>query len=470
VAEETRSIHRIYSTTLVDGFLKPSSSLLAIQGSLLTTPFPTLDSPSSAQHEVHSLHDKATNIRKALVATVQEGLLAQLGMINLEVTRGVIGPGDLKGIGAKLKGLGARTLSLNSFLILVSHDMDLARAEEKKQSSSTTSDSATAVHKPSSPTNFRFPNSSSSQPKRYDQLMSTIREREAHHGHDLPRLIPILESSSAPLRKACADNLANVTGWFEHINSTRWKMGGKKKKAEEAAAEEEGFREAKRLIAVLEEALREFREADGGKHGGGEGGGRGRLITGPFGRFFEASGDGEPSKIKPEYLRQASLHPDTLSPHPPSAHHPSSPTSSSSSVHPDEKAQHHHHRQTTAPTNQPFAARSLFLCFVFTSTLESYAEELLIFLRFAVDLRQRRKGVRRVWWPSGFGKAWRQITHKGGESDPLGGSVGGESARHDQERERKAAGKERKGKKGKKDDDEEDESDSDEEETEGKSV
>lgn len=446
-----------FSSTLVDSFLKPSLQLLSLQNSILLLPFPALDGSEESRSNAKSfgtLVTKCSGVRKGIVAQVQLALLGQLGMIDLELSRGVLGPGDLKAIGSKLRSLTARTLSLNTFSALVQTDLRLIRDQESHSSlgsssmSHSSSSFSSSPKKPSdSPQSHNQPHA---QPKLYQRILAELDAREARHGHDLVTLIPILASSSQVLRKSCADGLSNVTSWLESVNKTRWKRASKKEQDEEA----QGLAEAKRLVAELERAIAEFRysdtlgqtaESDLGQHDGKDSLARRARLLQPFARFFEQDGTLATSKLKDEYL-----YPPTDEP------------SSNTKTHRD-----------AAPANTPFAARSLFLCFVFTSSLESYAEELLSFLKFAVLLREKRRGERRVWFPSGFGKIWRKLTEKGtggdGAMDPLGGGgISTEGTKTTKSRSKSKKNKEKAAKKEKEkqlDDELDQESDEDQGET-----
>jgi len=55
-----------------------------------------------------------------------------------------------------------------------------------------------------------------------------------------------------------------------------------------------------------------------------------------------------------------------------------------------------------------FAARSLYICFVFVDTIDAFAEQLDKLLTSLLDLDNRRPKPR-VWFPSGFGKLGRKL-------------------------------------------------------------
>ena len=88
--------------------------------------------------------------------------------------------------------------------------------------------------------------------------------------------------------------------------------------------------------------------------------------------------------------------------------------------------------------------RSLFICFVFSYALDSFAGRLVSFLDMLVDLDSRRPKST-VWTPSGFRKLGRKIRSKhevdpgvvplsmGTSNDPTSFSDGGESDSEDEE-------------------------------------
>lgn len=53
-------------------------------------------------------------------------------------------------------------------------------------------------------------------------------------------------------------------------------------------------------------------------------------------------------------------------------------------------------------------ARSLFICFVLSYSLDAFAERLIKFLTILVDLDAKRPKPR-LWGPSGFGKLGRKL-------------------------------------------------------------
>ncbi|CDZ98124.1 Predicted membrane protein [Phaffia rhodozyma] len=183
---------------------------------------------------------------------------------------------------------------------------------------------------------------------RHLKLRTQISEKERANGHDLQALLPILRSSSSELRQSLIDALKSLISWLEMANSTRWSKFFKKNDKNTQAQEIEQKLEMERKLEALRQALVKFKEIE-----------RRNLVEGPFGGYFK-----ELEKNKKTIDRL---------------------------------------------NHEGFSAKSLFVCFVFTTTLESYAEAFISFFEFAIQLRGKRPASR-LWWPTGFGKLWRKIT------------------------------------------------------------
>lgn len=97
------TMSHIWIRDVVETFLEPSLSLLAVQDSVLTSSFP-LDG-----EEFASKVQKGKDIRRGIVAGVQ-GILGGIGTIDLEISVGKLGPGDLKEISSKILALTPKTL------------------------------------------------------------------------------------------------------------------------------------------------------------------------------------------------------------------------------------------------------------------------------------------------------------------------------------------------------------------------
>ncbi|KAF5376953.1 hypothetical protein D9615_007250 [Tricholomella constricta] len=182
---------------------------------------------------------------------------------------------------------------------------------------------------------------------RYTVLQHQIRARESKYGHDFDSLMPLLASSSADLRSACDAALLSIKDWIRDCNSWRWAGFFKKHNKIEGDKRQQVLVER---LETLQMALERYREVE-----------RLGLIK-PFEGFFDPVTG---LKLKSEG--------------------------------PNEKH-----------TTEMFAARSLYICFVYSYALDAFAERLSKFLAIAVDLDARRPKPR-LWAPSGFGKLGRKL-------------------------------------------------------------
>ena len=95
--------------SLVKTNLKPAIGLLALQDEVLVT------LPSETERWTE-LAKKAYGLRMEHIKGVS-GLEGQIGLLQLEISRGQIGPDDLAKTFAKAKELGARAYNLASFVV-----------------------------------------------------------------------------------------------------------------------------------------------------------------------------------------------------------------------------------------------------------------------------------------------------------------------------------------------------------------
>ncbi|KZT59231.1 hypothetical protein CALCODRAFT_450301 [Calocera cornea HHB12733] len=333
------SMNHVWMTTLTETVLTPAHAMLASQQPLLA-----LD-PSDTDAWQETRDSVGATARNMIEAT--QGLMGQTGMVDLEVSRGRLGPGDLKAVGGKMMGLASRTLGLMSFMILVD---DRNKGDAASPAGSRPNGASSGVDKPAKdkdkdPLSPLAPGTGTATPQsaqRFDMLREKVRRREAEHGHDLDNLLPLLLDGTRGLLAACEGALKGRIEWLRYVNSTRWR-GSKSQKEEESA-----YEEAKAQVEAVRTALASLR-------------GEQRLrVLEPFEKFFDpASGN------LLEEIRQRA----------------------------DERI---------------FAANSLFLCFVFGTTLKAYAETLLELLDVLVEL-QRKRARNRLWFPSGFGKIGRKL-------------------------------------------------------------
>ncbi|KAJ7159565.1 hypothetical protein C8R46DRAFT_956786 [Mycena filopes] len=238
--------NHMWLTTLDESFFGPALSILTLQSTALA------ERPSDHVAWA-SVGAKITAARVALGAGLA-ALAGQIGLVDLEVSRGHLGARDLKRLAPEVRALGFRLSALLSFQATVAAGhADDARA-------------AAAALDPGLQDKL--------DSSRFARRRRNVIAREARHGHTLDQLVPILASASAPLRTAAADALVSVQNWFREANSGRWGTvvrGRNEGQVKERRAALEGAREA------LRRALGEFRAVEGG---------RGRLV-GPYERFFD---------------------------------------------------------------------------------------------------------------------------------------------------------------------------------------
>ncbi|KAF8638679.1 hypothetical protein AX17_002024 [Amanita inopinata Kibby_2008] len=221
------SLNHIWITTLHTNYLAPIIGIMELQSKALST------RPSNHQ-EWSELAQQGSKYRQAIISSTQ-ALVGQISMIDLEVSIGRLGPGDLKKVSAELRSLSFRASGLHAFINFVNHDNAMDASEDAP--------------------------SSTLGPDRLTLVRRRIRERESLNGHDLDSFVPILSESSARLRLACEAGIKGTSDWFEDCNSQRWvKFLRLKKQTDAQVAERHDRLEA--LLKNLKEALDEFRRVE----------------------------------------------------------------------------------------------------------------------------------------------------------------------------------------------------------------
>ncbi|KAF7330042.1 hypothetical protein MKEN_00268300 [Mycena kentingensis (nom. inval.)] len=322
------SANHVWLTTVDTAFFGPASAILAIQ--------------SDALHSQPSDHAKwATGVAKSAAARAGlsarlAGLSAQIGLIDMEISMGRLGPADLRRLSPEIRALGFRAAGLLAFQTAVSD----IHVDDKK-------DAAARSLAPSPDGTPKL----SAHETRFSRRRRVMADREAAHGHALDDLVPILASSSKPLRNACEEGMKRLKVWLNECDSGRWTTLVKKRSAEDI---EKSHAALVGVTDSLEAALKTWRVE-----------GRVELIK-PYERFFDP-GTG---KLKPEFGAWGNKE-----------------------------------------NKEMFAVRSLFICFVFCDSIDVFAARLHRVLALAVDLDTRRPHPR-LWFPSGLGKTWRKITSR----------------------------------------------------------
>ncbi|KAG6849761.1 hypothetical protein H0H93_005443 [Arthromyces matolae] len=183
---------------------------------------------------------------------------------------------------------------------------------------------------------------------RYTILQKEIWQHEVKHGHDLDSLIPIIAESSADLRDACGGVINALTEWFHGCNSGRWT--GLFTKYDKVKGDQRHATLVEQR-AALQTALEQYREIQ-----------RVKIIQ-PYERFFDP--------VTGQRLKS----------------------------------------NDASNSDEMFAARSLYICFVFSFGLDAFADSLTKFMSIVIDIDGKRPKPR-VWAPSGFGKLGRKIMSK----------------------------------------------------------
>ncbi|KAJ7159965.1 hypothetical protein C8R43DRAFT_993969 [Mycena crocata] len=340
------SLNHIWLTTLDQMFFGPAVSILSLQATTLGT--------RPSDHDAWAKGAAKVSAARAGLAGGLGVLAAQIGLIDLEVSVGRLGPGDLKRLAPELRALGFRASGLMAFQSAVTagnaDDALALAAAEKEQADGKTENASSPANTSEKPTPLSTPKLSSknTQHTRFAIRRRRIHAREARHGHTLDELVPILSSASAPLRAASSSGMEVLRAWFLGCNTGRWTgffFGSGKNKAnvEERQA---GLAKARDDLGA---ALEAFRKVE-----------RVKLIA-PFERFF----DKETGRLVESIGRWRD-------------------------------------------DPEMFAVRSLFICFVFCDSLDAFAARLHRILVLVADLDKRRTAPR-IWMPSGFGKIGSKI-------------------------------------------------------------
>ncbi|KAK4688328.1 hypothetical protein P7C73_g1783, partial [Tremellales sp. Uapishka_1] len=225
-----QTLNHMFIGAFVDQNLTPILHFLQLQNSILAT------LPSNHE-EWSELAGKALDIRRSHVMGVQ-GLLGQKGLLELEVSRGRIGPGNLAKIFEKGRELGAKAYGLGSFVMVVEESNDFHR--KRKESPST------------HPT------------LRAEKVIQENDDQTSDSGTRLDDLIPLLESSTLPLRQAGEQSLLGLIDFFQEVNQYRWR----KPPASKTISRIES-------LQTLKTALQEYRDS---KH---------FEMLAPFSRLFD---------------------------------------------------------------------------------------------------------------------------------------------------------------------------------------
>ncbi|KAK8866031.1 hypothetical protein IAR55_001182 [Kwoniella newhampshirensis] len=167
---------------------------------------------------------KAYALRHGHISAVT-ALEGQTGLLQLEITRGQIGPRNLQRIFNKIKDLGARTYGLTSFVLIV---------EEQNQSQKLME-------------NDPLPHPAVRAKEHFNRM-----DEHTAPSQSLGGLLPLLEESTFDLRMTSVKALEDIMTWLHLVNHTRWK------KVPVSAAP---IAEREANLAAVKAALVEFRES-----------------------------------------------------------------------------------------------------------------------------------------------------------------------------------------------------------------
>jgi hypothetical protein len=195
------------------------------------------------------------------------------------------------------------------------------------------------------------------QPKpRIQHMLRAIKEQEKQHGHGLDDLLPLLRESSSDLRGECLSALETAIDWLGWANSHRWRFGRQVFPKGETAAD--GLQRRRQGIADLKRVLEDYRVN------------RNQQLLQPFKKLF----DPNTGELLPEGKDDGG--------------------------------------QTGLST------RSLFLCFVFSTNLVSYATALVSLLETLADIEERNPS-NRIQLPTALGSLFKVATSPGDKVNPL---------------------------------------------------
>ncbi|KAG5725819.1 hypothetical protein E4T56_gene2441 [Termitomyces sp. T112] len=310
------SLNNVWITSLQNDFLQSLLKILDYQTK-------ALESTPSDRATWTQFTNLSQAMRQKLLASAQ-GLLGQIGVVDLEISVGRLGPQDLKRISQELKSIVFRASALYSFLEFVNRSNTGHVAENETEP---------------------IAEDKAGYWDRYTILQKEIWQHEIKHGHDFDSLVPILAESSSDLRTACHAAISGLIDWFNGCNSGRWT--GFFSKYNKVKGDQRHAALVQRLAEVQRE-LEQYREVH-----------RIRVFQ-PFEKFFDP--------ITGQRLKSSD----------------------------------------GSDTTEMFAARSLYICLVFSFSLDAFAERIAKFMSIIVDLDGKRSKPR-IWAPSGFGKLGRKI-------------------------------------------------------------
>lgn len=213
-----QSLNHLLLSSLVHKALNPLQQLLALQDDILAT--------KPSDHERWSALAQNCYDLRAEFVEAQSGLDGQAKMLQLEVTRGRISPGQLGELVARTRELGARAFGLASFVLMVEErHQGMKMFNEKPLPHHTSTTRAVVEH---------------------------TNQHEKASRRALEDLMPELDESTRELRQAAKAGLESVSQYLDMINNHRWKRTPKDAPTIESRQE---------TLKNLEDALEEYRKS-----------------------------------------------------------------------------------------------------------------------------------------------------------------------------------------------------------------
>ncbi|KAJ7207441.1 hypothetical protein GGX14DRAFT_698162 [Mycena pura] len=248
------SLNHVWLTTLDNAFFGPATGILSLQSEALHT--------HPSDYEKWAAGAAKTAAARAGLGAGLVGLSAQIGLIDLEISVGRLGPGDLKRFALEVRALGVRVSGLHAFQTAVSN----VHADDERDAAAAAAPEGDKARGAAAPMG-------SAHETRFARRRRLIAAREAAHGHALDDLVPILAAASEPLRTAAEEGMAALRAWFADCNGGRWMSFLRGDKDREHIAErQKGLAERR---DALQQVLGEWRRE-----------GRARLIK-PYEKFFD---------------------------------------------------------------------------------------------------------------------------------------------------------------------------------------
>ncbi|KAL7424784.1 hypothetical protein Q5752_000468 [Cryptotrichosporon argae] len=184
-----QSLSHLLVGTLTAKVLAPTLQMLELQAAVL--------SANPADKEAWTaLADKAFALREMTAAAVG-GIMGQKKMLQLEITRGRLGPAEVGDVIDRAKDLAARAFPLAS-LVRIEEEAHQARQNAYAEG-----------HDP------------------HPRADKVLKEMEAHQAaapaRSLEALLPALEVSTAELRAAATETFKLSIEWLDDVNRSRWR-------------------------------------------------------------------------------------------------------------------------------------------------------------------------------------------------------------------------------------------------------